>query len=336
MADIHVWYPTTDAEIDYTYEIRYEAVPLPLDVYGHAALNGVPDLAGGPYPLVVYSPAASSPPQMWAYYLEHLASYGFVVISSDTEDNFGVFAGDYGIDAHRFLISRPKDASRLLDFAETLAADDGALAGMIDMERVAATGMSRGGSTVLALAGAQLDMDFFATACEATPDDVGCADILGNLDAMAELAGLDAVPTGLWPSTTDPRVDVVVAVVPASPFFGPAGEAPMDKPVMVIAAELDGYWAYADLGSEQKTEVVFQNAAHLIHIVACDDAPVLAALGYNTCADMVWDQDRAHDLLDHFATAFLLAQLYEDAEAAAALSPDVVQFPGIRYETTNF
>jgi hypothetical protein len=44
--------------------------------------------------------------------------------------------------------------------------------------------------------------------------------------------------------------------------------------------------------------------------------------------------DRAHDLTNHFVTAFLLAQLYEDADAAAALAPDAVTFPGVRYETT--
>ncbi len=54
------------------------------------------------------------------------------------------------------------------------------------------------------------------------------------------------------------------------------------------------------------------------------------------CADPVWDVDRAHDLIDHFVTAFLLATLKGDAEAAAALAPDAVSFPGIAYETTGF
>ena len=44
--------------------------------------------------------------------------------------------------------------------------------------------------------------------------------------------------------------------------------------------------------------------------------------------------DRAHDLTNHFATAFLLSVLKGDAQAAAALAPEAVQFPGITYETT--
>ncbi|NDJ77128.1 MAG: hypothetical protein GYB65_12810 [Chloroflexi bacterium] len=336
MANVMVWYPTVDAETDYTYELRYETFP-PMDVFGHAALDGVPNVDQGPYPLIVYSPAASGAPAFWAYYLEHLASYGFVVITSDMEDNLGVFPGDYDTNSHRFLISRPQDASRLIDFAEVLAADDGALAGVIDLERVGISGMSRGGTASLAVTGAQLDLNNYAALCAEMPDDPGCADILGNLDAMVELAGLDAVPEGVWPSMADPRVDVAVAVVPASPIFGPEGEAQMDKPVLVIAAEADPYWSYADLGSAQKSQVVLLNAQHLVHMSACEELPALAAMGmYSVCADPVWDMDRAHDLIDHFATAFFLAELYGDADAAAALAPDAVAFPGITYETTAY
>jgi hypothetical protein len=54
------------------------------------------------------------------------------------------------------------------------------------------------------------------------------------------------------------------------------------------------------------------------------------------CSDSVWDMDRAHDLINHFTTAFLLATLKDDAEAAAALAPDAVSFPGITYEAQGF
>ena len=54
------------------------------------------------------------------------------------------------------------------------------------------------------------------------------------------------------------------------------------------------------------------------------------------CTDPVWDMDRAHDLTNHFATAFLLAELKGDAEAVKALTPENVDFPGISYETTGY
>jgi hypothetical protein len=45
---------------------------------------------------------------------------------------------------------------------------------------------------------------------------------------------------------------------------------------------------------------------------------------------------RAHDLTNHFATAFLLTVLKGDDEAAKALAPENVTFNGIKYETTGF
>jgi hypothetical protein len=45
---------------------------------------------------------------------------------------------------------------------------------------------------------------------------------------------------------------------------------------------------------------------------------------------------RAHDLANHFTTAFLLATLKGDQDAAAALAANAVSFPGITYETTGF
>ena len=45
---------------------------------------------------------------------------------------------------------------------------------------------------------------------------------------------------------------------------------------------------------------------------------------------------RAHDLTNHFVTAFLLTMLKGDREAAKALAPENVTFTGIKYETTGF
>jgi len=40
-------------------------------------------------------------------------------------------------------------------------------------------------------------------------------------------------------------------------------------------------------------------------------------------------------LTNHFATAFLLAELKGDANAAKALASDTVNFTGFQYETTG-
>ena len=86
-----------------------------------------------------------------------------------------------------------------------------------------------------------------------------------------------------------------------------------------------------------KTQVLFEDANHFIFNVDCANAPWLVEMGvFWACSDSVWDVERAHDLINHFATAFLLAELYGDEDAAAALAPDSVNFPGIMYETTGY
>jgi hypothetical protein len=50
----------------------------------------------------------------------------------------------------------------------------------------------------------------------------------------------------------------------------------------------------------------------------------------------LWDRSRAHDLINHFTTAFLLAELKHDDAAAAALAPGAVAFPAVTYETSGY
>jgi hypothetical protein len=86
-----------------------------------------------------------------------------------------------------------------------------------------------------------------------------------------------------------------------------------------------------------KTRVTLESAEHIVFINGCAAAPALVEAGYGwACADPVWDMNRAHDLVNHFATAFLLAELKGDTAAVAALAPENVTFPGIQYETTGY
>jgi hypothetical protein len=92
---------------------------------------------------------------------------------------------------------------------------------------------------------------------------------------------------------------------------------------------------YDNVGSSQKARAVFTDAGHTVFMETEETVPWLADMGI-FLSDPVWDMDRAHDLINHFTTAFLLVTLKGDPEAAAALAPDAVSFPGITYEAQGF
>ncbi|MCA9904941.1 MAG: hypothetical protein KC547_13885, partial [Anaerolineae bacterium] len=91
------------------------------------------------------------------------------------------------------------------------------------------------------------------------------------------------------------------------------------------------------VSSADKILVAFEDADHMIFGAKCDELPLFAEIGfYALCSDPVWDMDRAHDLTNHFVTAFLLTELTDDAESATALAPDAVQFTGVTYDAQGF
>jgi CubicO group peptidase (beta-lactamase class C family)/predicted dienelactone hydrolase len=346
-----VWYPAQQpdgATPQMVYEQQFAPGQFPpFSVFGHAALDAPLDASGAPYPLVVYSHAHWSMGQEVPYFTEHLASRGFVVISVDHEDNWST---DMGPMAYETMIRRPQEVTRQIDFAETLAVPDGDLAGMTNTSNVGVAGWSMGGITSMAVAGARMDLAGLRAWCEANPTRVeensfACIDILDHEAEMAEFAGLDSVPAELWPPMQDERIAAAVRLSGSLFMYGSEGMGSVNVPVMLMhgggeeAADpsLEVGDPYASVGSQHKAEVIFESGGHLMFFSSCADSPRIAEIGFPMfCTDPVWDMDRAHDLINHFATAFLLAELKGDADAAAALAPENVAFPGIEYESTGY
>lgn len=345
---VTVWFPALNPEgaaeaVTYNYLAWGEA---PVTTAGHALLEAVPDAAGAPYPLVIFSHGHFLWRQQSTFLTEHLASWGFVVMAVDHFGNTTTTnPPEYGDTSppHNYL--RVVDIGRAMDFAESLTAADGALVGLIDAATVGVMGHSFGGLTALQAGGAGLDFDYFATSCEQNPEGA-CPLTLAELPQLAALAGLDAVPEGVWPPfMDDDRVKAIVPLAPAAMRAGPKGAATVDVPTLMFTGSADTsarpefhvHPVYEGLGTDQKALVIFGDAEHFIYLDSCEALPWMVEWGmFGFCADPVWDMDRAHDLANHFTTAFLLATLKDDAEAAAALAPDAVQFPGITYEATGF
>jgi len=307
------------------YKVGFEEFALQdgegtLNVYAiYPGLNATaPDTAHGPYPLVVFSPGLSADPLF--FYLKDtlrpIASHGFVILTAAARGE--PYRGDFWAGA----ATRPLDIRRLIDYAGKLTAPGGPLDGLIDTERIGVVGHSSGGWTALMEAGAQMDLGW----CAAHPDLVAklplsnCPQFVPHQQEIAAMLGLKSAPAGLWPPMNDPRVDAVIAVSPDGDIWGAdyGGVASVKAPTMVMAGsadplnapELCAYPIYEHLVNTKKTLVVFEQGDH--------------ELGWSVYGNAI----------THIMSAFLLAELKGDPEAAKALLPENVTVPGVRFETT--
>lgn len=347
-----LWYPALNPkgakeEVTYAITLKFPTEPLhaPMVVYGRALLDAAIDTVAAPYPLVVFSHGFSANAAWYSTLIEHYASYGFIVLAPEHVEQFDPeWSGILNAS-----IDRPRDIKQTLDYAEAMNAPGGDMVGLVDMQHVAVVGHSYGGYTALAMAGAQYDIDAFNARCAQLPaDDPNaflCAPLASKEADLAARAELDPMPTGLWPSFGDPRVTVILPMAGDSYLFDKAGLSKITIPMMAIGGTEDTGTPYAwgsrpsydDASSARKTLVTVEGAEHTISTL-CDGMPwVIETPFYGwICFDPVWDKDRGVDLINHFSTAFLLAELKGDADAAVALAPENVAFPGIQYETTAY
>lgn len=249
------------------------------------------------------------------------------------------------------VANRPFEILCEIDFGAALSADGAALAGMIDTDRTAVTGHSLGGFTALSAAGARLDVSALDAWCRrptevsfnpardpafrirvmprSTSLSVNCS-IRLLAPVIAEQRGLPGVPGSLWPSTTDPRIRAVIALAPWNgSVFGAEGLAALDVPAMIQVGSgddvtppgQDAYTIYTGISSPVKALVVLEHAGHVVF-----------AEQMRAVVETAWRLDDAHPLINHFATAFLLAVLKDDEAARASLDTGPNPFPEVLYD----
>ncbi len=339
-----VWVPAIDSNdgpdtIDYTFTFKNpEFGASPAVVHGHALADAPADPDHGPYPVVIFSHGFSANAVWYSHLLEHLASHGFVVVAPEHIES------DWLQNAAS-VIRRPRDVTTAIDYAEAANAPGGALAGLLDLTRVAVVGHSFGGYTALAAAGAQLEMNNLDMRCADVPAEDPksflCMPLAGRAAELAELAGLDAVPEANWPSFGDPRVTAIVPIAGDAYMFDDVGLAQISAPMMAMGGTADtgtpldwgAQLAYDEVSSTRRSLVAFEGAEHMLAANACEDLPWSADFPYGDalCVDPAWDKHEALGLMRHFCTAFLLATLKDDETAATALAPDAVAFERVTY-----
>lgn len=350
--ELAIWYPAVDVAgkeepTRYPYQIKLPAVgavTIAIDV-SHAMPDVAYDLTNGPYPLIIMSPGFAMGASNYGWLAEHLASYGFVVLVPEHDEQMNPESGLW-----QGVVKRPQEIQAIFAYVDTQAQPDGTLAGLVDPETVAVMGHSYGGYTALAVAGARLDSAGFANhcevaACEEHPTAWLCDILLPYLPEMAAQAGLDALPEGLWPGWEEARIDAVVTLAGDAFFFGEAGLAEIEAPVLAIGGTADHdspyTWGtqptYDYVSSPRKARIALEAAEHMIFSNPCASVRWYAKpLASEFCADTVWDRQQAHGLISHFTTAFLLVELKHDRMAATMLAPETAVFPQIDYEAKGY
>lgn len=349
---LRAWYPAMPAADGQTPTVTYRSLNkfdeqitpgAEISSIGAALVDAAPDPDGGPYPLVVFSHGYALSPIVYSAIVEHLASEGYVVLGPEHDEIFdGSLTGFWSS-----LIDRPVDVSRAIDEAERLTAPGAAFEGLIDTDHVAVVGHSYGGYTALAAGGARYDFAAYLDRCAPLAADdplrFFCDPIIPHEADMATRAGLDSVPSDLWPSAGDPRVDAVLSMAGDAYLFGERGLADLDVPIMVMGGTVDDGtpydWGagltYDHVSSADKTLITFPGAGHMLFIDPCDDLPWAQTSVYADalCTDAVW-QSRPFDIVAHYTTAFLRATLDDDPEARAVLAGPQPERADVEYQTT--
>jgi predicted dienelactone hydrolase len=310
----------------------------------------------GPFPVVAYSHGFGGFRQTFTAYTTHLASWGFVVTSTDHLER-GIAAQATG------QVQRipGKDVADITDTLDALAASD--LADIADLDNVAITGHSAGAGTA-ARSAAELDVvDSFISISGSLPvtvtgDDIGApaARLVGTTDShevqVISVSETDAeiVVDGGDPQTVpldsltvvarEGSLTLVVAdgeLVPGTVTVSPMVAA---KPALVAMGELDAVVVpeasdalYAALSSP-KWLVNIENAGHNSFTDSCPGIRELGGLGSLTPLLGEAQVARADDgcladnvapelswrVLGHYSVAFLRSTLgVEDSTASIAV-----------------
>jgi predicted dienelactone hydrolase len=271
--------------------------------------NAVPDLSGGPYPLILTS-------QNTGTYLfrSHLASYGFVMAIIGYPEDYDYW--DFQ------MIDHPRDMVFVLD--QIASNPPEGLEGIIDSDHVGVTGYSSDGDVSITLGGARVDPEFYLSQCEQAPLlqpappvqwVISICGLAKKWDEFTSHEG-DEITTsddGLWQPVTDERIRAVMPLSSGGAWlYGERGLAAIDRPIFIIGAyedeivpyQFEAAYIYNHIKIPEKYLVTFTNRSHMMVL--------------NT---------EAAARMKHFATAFFGYYLQGREDYAKYISRDfVMQF----------
>ncbi|MBM4344867.1 MAG: hypothetical protein FJ100_15985 [Deltaproteobacteria bacterium] len=218
---VHLWYPATATTGEHA--IYGQLWPSKVAVIDAGA---APPAVDSGYPVLAYSHGYSGFAGSSPWLAEHFASHGWVVIAPDHTGNL---LQDHDAPKPTGLWWwRARDVSAAVDAVQGQG-DDAGLAGKARFDKMIVSGHSFGGYTVLTLIGAQFDLAKLSAACKAGK---GLGGACTDHDLAQYKAGLG-----------DKRMRAGMLLMSGegdAQWFGPAGMAAIDAPVLLMTGSADG------------------------------------------------------------------------------------------------
>ncbi|BAQ63579.1 alpha/beta hydrolase [Geminocystis sp. NIES-3709] len=188
-------------------------------------------------PLILISHGFGSLKENFVNLAQHLASYGFIVavpehIGSNLQYREELLKGTLSSALSPVeYIARPQDISSVIDKIKELASKQEIWQKRVDFSKIGAIGDSLGGTTVLSLAGAPLNIARLKTECQQNQVIVNTALIL-----QCQASHLPPVEYNLQ----DSRIKAIISTHPlTSAIFGPESLSKIKIPIMITAGSND-------------------------------------------------------------------------------------------------
>lgn len=228
----------------------------------------MPENSPQPVPLVIISHGFGSLKENFSQIASHLASYGYVVavpehIGSDLAYRQELLQGNLSTALSPMeYLDRPLDITYLIDELERLVETDPNWQARVDLARIGVIGDSLGATTVLTLAGADINVSRLRQECEREDVTINVALIL-----QCRAAFLPPLNFNLQ----DHRIKAVIAAHPlTSAIFGPESLEDIEIPTLIVAGSEDiitpvvqeQLHPFVWLQNEQKHLVVFEPGTH--------------------------------------------------------------------------
>ena len=233
----YLWYPT-DATGPLTHDFESK-------IWVGTRVVKEAEPATGRFPFVVLSHGMFGNALNQAWLAGALAKQGYVVAAINHP---GTSTWSRAPDQRRQLWERPKDISRLIDYASTSPQ----LSRLVDPDRIFMAGHSLGGFTAVALAGGRYDALKLKLFCDGVPGELAC-----GILTRWKIAQTPADRAEMEANLSDPRIKAfAVFDLGGTQSFSVSSLAAINRPMLIFGAPIMNSGLTLDIESRALVKVL--------------------------------------------------------------------------------